>query len=267
MKNKSIIPVWKPQGWTPLKVAEEFKRRNINYKDEKISYAGRLDPMAEGVLLLLIGKENKKRKEYEGLPKVYTSEIVLGISTDSFDGLGIIYSIKPANHSSENEIKNSLSKFIGKQNQTYPPYSSKTVNGKSLIWWTKNNKLSEIEIPKKQIEVYSLSLKGMSMIKVSDLFKRVKQKILKVEGNFRQEEILDVWKEFEKKYQKEKFIKIKMKISCSSGTYMRRLASDIGEDLGCGAFALSITRTSVGDYSKEDCLTIWLPREDSNLEP
>lgn len=256
MKNKSLIPVWKPQGWTPLKAVEEFKRKSPEYKDKKISYAGRLDPMAEGVLLLPVGQENKKRKKYEGLPKVYVSEIVLGISTDSFDGLGIIYSIKLGKLPLEEEINKCLKKFIGKQDQVYPPYSSKTVNGKSLIWWTKEDKLSEIEIPRKEIEIYSLSLEEMSMIEVSDLCKQVKQKILNVEGNFRQEEILDAWKEFEKKYQKEKLLKIKIKISCSSGTYIRRLASDIGEDLGSGVFALSIVRTSVGNYSQKDAIVI-----------
>ncbi len=267
MKNKSLIPVWKPQGWTPLKAVGELRRKMPEYKDEKISYAGRLDPMAEGVLLLLVGQENKKRKEYEGLPKVYVSEIVLGISTDSFDGLGIIYSIKLGNFPSKEEIEKCFKKFIGKQDQVYPPYSSKTVNGKSLIWWTKNNKLSEIEIPKNQIEIYSLSLDSIEMVDTPVLFENIKTRIKRVEGNFRQTEILDVWKEFEKKYKKEKLLRIKLKISCSSGTYIRRLTSDIGEDLDCGAFALSIVRTSVGNYLKKDCLTIWLPREDSNLEP
>ena len=264
---KKVVSVWKPQGWTPLKAVKEFKNKNPDYVNEKISYAGRLDPMAEGVLLLLVGEENKKRKEYEGLQKSYESEIVLGVSTDSFDALGIIYSVTLDKMSSREQIGECLKGFIGKQDQSYPPYSSRTVDGKSLIWWTKNNRLSEIEMPKKEIEISSISLESTELIDASDLLKDVNSRIERVEGNFRQEEILKAWGEFEKKYKNEKFIKIKIKVSCSSGTYIRRLASNIGEDLGGGAFALSIIRTSVGKYFKKDCLTIWLPREDSNLEP
>ena len=69
--KSSLISVWKPQGWIPLRAVEEFKKKSPEYKDVKISYAGRLDPMAEGVLLLLVDEENKKRKVYEGFQKVY----------------------------------------------------------------------------------------------------------------------------------------------------------------------------------------------------
>lgn len=250
-----VVSVWKPIGWTPLKAVQEFKKKNPNYKDKKISYAGRLDPMAEGVLLLLVGDENKKRKKYENLQKTYEAEIVLGISTDSFDALGIINSIKHDKFPSKDEIEKCLASFIGKQVQEYPPYSSKTVNGKSLIWWTKKNKLSEIEIPKKEVEIYSLKLENVSSVVVLDLYEEVKGRIENVKGNFRQIEILKIWEGFHKKNKEKKFTKIKIKISCSSGTYIRRLASDIGEDLGGGAFALSIVRTAVGS-SQEGCVIV-----------
>ena len=82
------------------------------------------------------------------------------------------------------------------------------------------------------------------------------ERIKNVEGNFRQKEILNVWKDFTKKNKEEQLIKIKIKVSCSSGTYIRRLASDIGEKLGCGAFALAIVRNVVVGYFQEDCLEL-----------
>jgi tRNA pseudouridine55 synthase len=245
--------VWKPQGWTPLKAVSEFKKKKPQYKNVKVSYAGRLDPMAEGVLLLLIGEENKERNIYEKLRKTYETEVVLGIATDSFDALGIIYSIVPGSFPTRGDIEECLNKFVGKQKQKYPPYSSKTVNGKSLIWWTKSNKLSEIKIPEKEIEIYSIKLLERSMIEAPDLYKIVKEKISNVEGNFRQEKILDEWEKFLKIYKDKKFLKIRIKTSCSSGTYIRQLANDIGEALK-GAFALSITRTSVGKFTKEEAV-------------
>lgn len=252
MKNKLMIPVWKPQGWTPLFAVQEFKKKNPEFATKKVSYAGRLDPMAEGVLLLLVDEENKKRDKYLNLRKEYKTEVILGISTDSYDALGIIYSIKTG-LASRSAIETCLKSFLGKQMQEYPPYSSKTVNGKSLIWWTKNKRLSEIEIPKRQIEIYSVDLLSYEKINGMGLAKTAEEKIGKIKGNFRQKEILKSWKEFEKKYSKEGFMKIKIKVSASSGTYIRRLADDLGKKLSCGGFALSIKRTNVGDFLEKDC--------------
>ena len=66
---QSVIPVYKPLGLTPLQAIVKFKKLFPDYANEKISYAGRLDPMAEGLLLLLVGEENKQRNEYEDLSK------------------------------------------------------------------------------------------------------------------------------------------------------------------------------------------------------
>lgn len=249
---KNVIPVWKKQGWTPLTAIEEFKKSHHEYKDEKVSYAGRLDPMAEGVLLLLIGNENKKRKDYEKLSKTYETEIVLGITTDSFDALGLIINVSFDKISPE-LIKRALGELAGKQMQKYPPYSSQPVLGKPLYWWARENRIPEIEIPEKKIEIYKLDLISISEIKTEDLHKEVVEKIKRVKGEFRQKEILKNWEKFYLQNKLGKFVKIKLEIECSSGTYIRRLADDIGRKLGCGAFSILITRTKVGKISEDMC--------------
>lgn len=144
---KKTVFVNKPIAVTPLEAIEIFKVKFPEYVNEKISYAGRLDPMAEGLLLLLIGEENKSRNKYEGLNKTYEAEVIFGISTDSFDQLGLVEKaeLKLFN---KKTIEKVINNFIGKQKQYYPPYSSRTVKGKPLYWWAKNNKLSEIQIHK-----------------------------------------------------------------------------------------------------------------------
>ncbi len=251
---KKIIPVWKPVSWTPLEAVLEFKKNIPELRNNVISYAGRLDPMAEGVLLLLVDDENKKRHEYEDLEKTYESEIILGISTDSYDGLGVIESIKLKDVSSE-EINKCLKSFLGKQKQIYPPYSSKAVNGKSLYWWAKNKKLDEIEIPKRDIEIYSTKLLNLEKIDASYLAKNIIEKVKMIEGDFRQDEIIKNWVEFEKKNKELELIKIKIRVACSTGTYIRRIASDLGEKMEVGAFAFSIKRIKVGKFEKEDCIS------------
>lgn len=248
-----VIPVWKPIGWTPLKTVIEFKKSKSEYAKNIVSYAGRLDPMAEGILLLLIGEENKKRHEYEDLKKTYESEIILGISTDSFDGLGLITNINLKKYSRK-EIDKFLKEFIGKQKQIYPPYSSKAVKGKPLYWWARKNKLNEIKIPEREIEIYSIELFNLESISSLDLANEIIERLRLVEGDFRQEEIIGNWEKFAAENKDKELIKIKINVFCSSGTYVRRIASDLGEKLGIGAFALSIKRIKVDKYKKENCI-------------
>lgn len=251
--NNLIFPVWKPVGWSPLKAVIEFKKKFPELGNRKISYAGRLDPMAEGILILLIDEENKKRREYENLEKTYESEIILGISTDSYDGLGIVEKTDQK-EITKKEVEKKLETFLGKQKQKYPSYSSKAVKGKSLYWWARNNKLNEIKIPERSIEIYSIKLLDYENIGLPDLVKNIIEKVKLIDGDFRQKEIIDNWKIFEKENKDNQFIKIKIIISASSGTYVRKIASDLGEKLGSKAFAFSITRIKVGKFKREDCV-------------
>src|SRR6185436_4759837 len=135
---KKILNVYKPKGLTPLAVVNQVKNKFPQYQKEKIAYAGRLDPLAHGVLLLMIGEETTKQKDnYLNLPKDYEFEVLFGVSTDTYDVLGILQNINCHSREGGNpeiEIKKFLASKLGKQTQTYPPYSSKAVNGKPLHW-------------------------------------------------------------------------------------------------------------------------------------
>jgi len=251
-----VAPVVKPVGVTPLETIQRFKSLNPQFSQVKISYAGRLDPMAEGLLLLLVGEENKKRKMYESLKKTYETDIILGIETDTFDALGIVLKVAKDRRGEKEEMLSCLKTFVGRTMQEYPPYSSKPVGGKPLFWWARNGRLSEIEIPRKEIEISECTFLKKTHMSGSGLFADVMERIEKITGDFRQEEIKACWKEFEKNYKNDSFTQITLRVSCSRGTYIRRLADDIGKKLGCRAFALSINRTSVGKYSLNDCLEL-----------
>ena len=173
-----VIPIYKALGETPYQAILKFKKRFPEYMNVKISYAGRLDPMAEGLLLLLVGEENQKRKKYENLSKTYEFTVLLGIATDTYDILGkIVHSPNLNSHLINNssivesgdgtsmdygkwQMENILKSFLGKRVQPYPPYSSKAVKGKPLYWWARENRLDEIEIPTKVIEIYDIKLKS-----------------------------------------------------------------------------------------------------------
>ena len=84
-----MLNVYKNIGETPLECLNRLRGQYPEYKDVPLSYAGRLDPMAEGVLLVLVGEENKKREKYLSLDKEYTTDILFGFATDTYDVLGL----------------------------------------------------------------------------------------------------------------------------------------------------------------------------------
>lgn len=254
--HSGVVPIYKPLGMTPLETVSIFKEQYPEYKTQTISYAGRLDPMAEGVLLLLIGEANKKRKIYENAPKEYSAKIIFGIDTDTFDTLGIVKKIDKKRALSIGEIKKAVNDFIGKSVQLYPPYSSKPVRGKPLFWWARNNRLSEVQIPSKEIEIFSLEIFGSELVTFSEIVKEISEKIKKVTGDFRQNKILQSWNTCNTKNSNIKMRIVEMNITCSTGTYIRRLASDIGKRLGYGGVVMSLTRTRIGEFTIRDCIIL-----------
>lgn len=248
MKQQVII-LDKPIGKTPLQMVELFKERNPEYKEDIISYAGRLDPMAHGLLILLIGDENKQRESYLHLDKTYEVEILFGVETDTYDVLGKIQSCKETKLQRSN-IENKLQTFIGKREQVYPPYSSKAVQGKPLFWWAREGKLGEIEIPKREIEIFSIDYVSEKEIGGKELLTEIKKRIGEVQGDFRQAETLSEWKTNSTTTQV--YAVIKIQVTCSSGTYMRTLAHELGKQLGTSAIAFDIKRTQVGKYLIKD---------------
>lgn len=223
------------------------------YESTPMTYAGRLDPMASGVLIVLASEARFKREEFLALPKEYEFECLWGISTDTHDPLGLIVQASPV-HPEEDEIKKLAQSLVGKRQQTYPLYSSKPVEGKSLFSIARGGRADEIEIPKKEIEIFSLEILSSRSITGEELLESVKDLIGKVQGDFRQEETIALWQFSLALYLKDIFLITKMKTQVSSGTYIRSLMDFMGEGLGTGALAYSILRTKVGDYKIEDSL-------------
>ena len=82
---KKILNLYKEVGETPLERLERFKKDNSEYANEKMTYAGRLDPMAEGVLIVLVGEECLNKEKYLGLDKEYEFEVLFGFRTDTYE--------------------------------------------------------------------------------------------------------------------------------------------------------------------------------------
>ncbi len=253
-RSGGVLNLYKNLGETPRERLERLRTHMPHYAHEVLSYAGRLDPMAEGVMLCLVGSANKRREAYLELNKEYVLDILFGFATDTYDVLGRVIEQGDASGVRRDMVRKGLNEFSGHISQQYPPYSSKTVEGKSLFEWARNNALSAIVMPSRSVHIFDLSVEAMYKVSEPDLLRYIEEGVDKVQGDFRQEEITRTWKRHLKKEGDRTFPCATVKISCSSGTYARSIAHGLGEQLGVPALALHILRTQVGEYSVEKSL-------------
>ncbi len=213
-----------------------------------MTYAGRLDPMASGVLIVLAGEATKDKEKYLALGKEYEFAVLFGFTTDTHDILGkIVNSTIPKNINPKDITKN-LKYFRGQFQQKYPLYSSKTVGGKQL--WQYGRASEDVELPAREVLVHKFEFLSLKKIAGRRLLSDILKRIGKVEGDFRQKEILSIWRKNLRGKSKAEFFLASFKIKCGSGTYVRGLVDSLGERMGVPALAYRIKRTKVGKFVK-----------------
>lgn len=245
-RSKEMLVVWKPRGATPLDTIRQLRTEQPALNEFRIGYAGRLDPMAEGLLILLLGEENKNKKKYESLDKTYEFQMLFGVATDTSDLLGLITGTGiPQNLSViRKNLKTSLSRYTGTFSQSYPPYSAYRVRGKPLYWWARAGRIGEITLPVHEVTVSSLTLTALYYRMIT--FRDISSVISEIRGDFRQKKILRSWNKFFGNQAE-----IRLPVAClrcrvSAGTYVRQLVYDLAESTGYPATTYSITRTEIG---------------------
>ena len=207
-----IIIVNKEKNWTSNDVVQKIK----GIFHEKVGHTGTLDPLATGVIPVLVGKGTLLSKYLINHDKEYIATIKLGEKTSTGDLEGEILEQKNVDDSILNEVfvKTTLKKFEGTITQIPPIYSAIKVNGKKLYEYARKGQ--SIEIPSRNIEIYEINLLSIS------------------------------------KQDKE----IIFRVHCSKGTYIRTLCEDIAKELGTVGFMKELQRIKVGDFSIENSLTI-----------
>lgn len=258
-KDEKYVVLEKSVGQTPLQAVEQFRRARPELRGVPMAYAGRLDPMASGKLLVLIGEECKKQKEYFGLDKEYEFEVLLGVASDSGDVLGIVEPHEnKAPELTREKIQTAVKKYPGDIQLPYPRFSSKTVDGKPLHTWTLEGRLDEIEIPTSSTYIHTLKFLGEYTIPADELKDKVFEKIdslptvteeSKALGrDFRRNEVKESWNTLFEKNPHEKYTVLSLHCTATSGTYMRALSEALARELGTSGLALSIHRTKIGTY-------------------
>jgi len=251
---KKVINLYKPLGMSPLDAVKKFKEFNKEYRDLKIGYAGRLDPMAEGVLILLVGEENKKINEYMNLDKEYSASILLDFSSDSNDLLGIGERIENFKGDfDEKLLKKVLREFKGEYVQKLPFYSSYRIKGKPLFYYARLGRLDEIKDIKKKVFIKNIKFKRLRKIRGSILLKYINKNIKLVKGDFRQDKILEKWENI---LDDNNYSIVDIIVNCSSGTYIRSIAEDFGKRMQSKGLLFSLTRRKVGRFMSNYSLRI-----------
>lgn len=245
--HSTVLNLYKKIGETPLERLERFRSEDPQYRDAILSYAGRLDPLACGVLIVLANEENRNKQAYLELDKEYEVDILFGIATDSYDPLGIVSTVLDVPLDADT-VTEALRSFLGTYEQTYPPFSSKPVAGRPLFEHARNDNIAKITLPSRTVTVRSIELVGLRYVSKDDLEKNILERIHLVNGDFRQEKIISGWHRLFTVLEERQHPVARFKIHCSSGTYVRRIAHELGLLLSSAALALSITRTRVGEY-------------------
>lgn len=254
MKKKVFL--YKNKGETPLMALEAWRAKHPAYKAVPATYAGRLDPMAEGKLLVLLGEECKKRENYLGLDKEYEIEVFFDIGSDTGDALGLVTYSNTKTPVDRLHLEQILRDEKGRHVRPYPLFSSKTVNGKPLFLHALAGTLTNIPVPTHVEHIYSVHVAGMRSIPAHVLRKEIDSFLAlapkadasskQLGADFRIREVRSAWEAVFAAAGERTFGVVKLRVACASGVYMRSLAKRLGEAFGTEAIAYSITRTKIG---------------------
>jgi tRNA pseudouridine55 synthase len=250
---KDLLLLEKKPGETPLACINRFRVAHPEYVSVKMTYAGRLDPIASGLLVVLAGDAVHEKNSYLGLSKTYKCSCVLGIATDTYDVLGIpTHSLDNDLTISESAISDQLMSYVGTFQQLYPSFSSKTIDGVQMHTHARAGTLQDEKIPKQLVTVSSIELITILRKNFPSVVSEIDEIISTVVGDFRQQDIKSGWNDLAKQFSDKQVIIVSFTITVSGGTYIRGIVDDLGKKLGTGACIIKLHRTKVGDFELEN---------------
>ena len=206
---EGILLVDKPGDHTSHDVIARLRGK---LKMKRIGHAGTLDPMATGLLIVLVGKATRVSQYLVSLDKEYEGTVELGKVTDTQDADGEMMETRPVPPLTEAEIRGALQGFLGDQYQLPPMYSAIKIGGVPL--YKSARKGEEVEREPRFIRVNTWDLTGLALPRFD------------------------------------------FRLRCTKGTYVRTLAHDLGQKLGCGAHLAALRRTATDRFHVSQALTL-----------
>ncbi len=241
-----IVPVHKPPGWTPLEALDALRRERPELAEEPMVYAGRLDPMAEGVLLVLTGEDRHALPAQLAHDKDYVATFLFGVSSDTHDALGRLRDPRPP--PPLEVCRDAVASLRGTHALPLPAWSAYRVRGRPLHAWASEGRLDEVERPVRAMQVTAVTAVEAAELRVDDVTPDVFARIDRVRGAFRQALARADWERLRR--EDPPLVAVTASLTVSSGTYVRALAEELGARLGSGGLLLSLLRTRVGPYRR-----------------
>jgi tRNA pseudouridine55 synthase len=203
---EGVLLVDKPTGMTSHDVVYRLRRK---LQIQRIGHAGTLDPMATGLLIMLVGKATKISQYLISLDKVYEGEVTLGVTTNSQDAEGEVMETRPVPPLAEEQLRTAMKTFLGDQYQQPPMFSAVKIGGVPLYKMARKGE--EVEREPRFIRIAAFELLSFNSPKLT------------------------------------------FRLACTKGTYVRTVAKDLGDKLGCGAHLSALRRTGSGKFTIEQC--------------
>ena len=204
-----ILNIDKPYGMTSMQVVRRIKRAG-SFK--RVGHAGTLDPIATGVVPVCFGPATRVMEYLLDGAKRYCGEILIGVSTDTYDAMGQVVAESDASAITSDQVRDALAQFRGEISQVPPMFSALKRDGKRL--YDLARKGIEVEREPRPVSVYGIELTG--------------------------------WKP----------PVATVRVDCGRGFYMRSLAHDVGQMLGCGGHLKSLVRIKTGPFHLDEAVTL-----------
>jgi len=204
-----VLVVDKPAGITSHDVVDRVRRLSST---RKVGHLGTLDPMATGVLPLVVGRATRLAQFFSASEKGYDGRICFGWATDTYDGDGAVTGAVVEPGFTRQQLEDALAEFRGTILQTPPPFSAKKIAGTPAYRLAR--KQIAVELEPVEVQVHALEL-------------------VEFDGT-----------------------RARVRVRCSAGTYLRSIAHELGQRLGCGAFLEELRRTVSGEFSEKDAHTL-----------
>lgn len=211
------LVVYKPRGISSHDVIDKLRRM---YRKIKCGHAGTLDPMAQGVLLVFTGRALKLINfiPAEHLDKTYLMKVTLGATTDSYDATGsIVTRCEQPVDFSNETLMNALRSLVGSYDQVPPAFSAIKVGGKRAYALARAGE--DVKLASRPVHVTSIRM-------VSDYVSNGARHLI-------------------------------LRVHCSRGTYVRSIAHDLGQKLGCGGYLSYLLRERVGKWAFTHAFPYW----------
>ncbi len=218
-RDTDVWLVDKPQGWSSHQVVNWVRRQT---GEKRVGHSGTLDPLATGLLIILVGRQATKRQsEFLKLDKWYDYEAQLGLTSDTYDCTGelqVIATQSELQSITQQQVEQVIQQFTGNLTQVVPAFSAVKRRGKKLYELTRSGNLDMSLLPSRDITVFQHELLSMQ------------------------------WQEDRADSLGTRKLVIRGRVHVSSGTYIRSLIHDMGQALGVGAVMVGLRRTAVGEY-------------------